>query len=589
VNLGLVPLGAAIMAGASLALAWSPTTIFSADGCDRSSFAFAVAWLAVLGFGAGMFDVPLEAFFQQQSPAARRGALLSSLNLLTFAGMFGASVLYGLLRSPPTTFFAGSAISARGVFGIFAALSAVAAAVAVWCAPRPSVKLFVAAIVNGLYRFRVQRVDLVPATGPAVLVANHLSWLDGFLLPLACPRYVRMVVYGPNIRGRFLRMLADQWRFILFDPRPKSIGQALMTIQSGLADGDVVGIFCEGGISRTGQILGFKRGLEWILDRVEAPIVPVHIDGMWGSLLSFSEGRYFTKRPRGLRRPVTLLFGPPLPVGAHPNEARLALQELTAESVRSRMAATRRMPPAGLSAATWTAFAATAEAFDGACLVRREDRLLSSLAPGDPLHDSLGTHGAGLLDIAFSSVAAGMSLPALREKLVEEKATLWLARVEQVSGMAALGADPAVRLGDTLGVVVMPIGSVAELPAATRAAAAFREVYGIEPVTAYAPPEVGGLVAMNTPPARSMAAHEVTLNRDSVGRVINGVVVWPSLADRRRLGRPALPGLADTADEGRTLVVAATLRGGTADMPAAVLLSDSFTVDGEGFLIHRGG
>jgi hypothetical protein len=143
-----------------------------------------------------------------------------------------------------------------------------------------------------------------------------------------------MVVYGPNIQGKFMRMLADQWRFILFDPRPKSIGTALKTIQSGLAAGDVIGIFCEGGISRTGQLLGFKRGLEWLLEKVEAPIVPLSVDGLWGSLLTFSEGKYFSKRPRLWRRPITLTFGPALPVGTHPDQARLALQDAAAPAAR---------------------------------------------------------------------------------------------------------------------------------------------------------------------------------------------------------------------------------------------------------------
>ena len=174
-------------------------------------------------------------------------------------------------------------------------LSLAATGLAIYAAPRASLRIFVASIVHATHRFRVAHAERLPATGPAVVVANHLSWLDGFIVVLSSLRPIRMVVYGPNIRGKFLRMLSEQWRFILFDPRPKSMGQALKAIQSGLTGGDVIGIFSEGGISRTGQILGFKRGLEWILERVEAPIVPLHIDGMWGSPLTFSEGRYFTK------------------------------------------------------------------------------------------------------------------------------------------------------------------------------------------------------------------------------------------------------------------------------------------------------
>ena len=178
--------------------------------------------------------------------------------------MFLASVGYYLLRVPVETGGAAPAVpllSARAIFGLFALMSIAATGVAIWAAPRASLRLFVVSIVNSIWRFQVRHEERVPATGPLVIAANHLSWLDGFLLPLAAPRPVRMVVYGPNIQGRILNKLAAQWRFILFDPKPKSIGRALKTIQGGLADGDCVGIFCEGGISRTGQILGFKRGL----------------------------------------------------------------------------------------------------------------------------------------------------------------------------------------------------------------------------------------------------------------------------------------------------------------------------------------
>ena len=606
VDMGLVPLGAILMALGSFALAVGPRTIF-AVGCIATGFAWwwSAASLMLLGFGAGIFDVPLEAAFQEKSPPARRGALLAAANLLTFAGMFAASMLYGLLRSPSpwatdqtaaATVEGGLAaamplLSARSIFGLFGLLAAAAAGLAIYAAPRASLRIFVASIVNATHRFRVAHAERLPAAGPAVVVSNHLSWLDGFIVVLSSLRPIRMVVYGPNIQGKFLRMLSDQWRFILFDPKPKSMGQALKAIQSGLASGDVIGIFSEGGISRTGQILGFKRGLEWILERVEAPIVPLHIDGMWGSVLSFSEGRYFTKWPRVFRRRVTLTYGDPLPIGTPCHEARLALQELTATSVRNRMLATW---PAELAAA-----AATAEAFDGCCLVRRGDRLLVSLAAGDPLQDSLGIHGARLLAIRGTTVDAALPAGLLGETILRERITIWLARVDQVLAVANEQATdaggPLTGLKNTLDVVVMPIDAAAELPRAREASARFRDVFGVEPVVAFAPREAGGLVAMNSPPSRATADHEVTLKADTVGRVVNGVVVWPEAAIRDRLGRDSLADQGISRGDTRTLVIGATLPlrdgsgQGTAgkERPAVCLLDAAFDVDKEGFLVVR--
>ncbi len=576
VDLGFVPLGATVMAAACFALAMSPTGVFAAEpGNSIWRLATPIFWLAVLGIGAGMFDVPLEAYLQEQSPPARRGSILASVNLLVFAGMFAASLLYGGLRTPLGSGDAARPLlSARGLFGLFGLCSLAALAAAVWCAPRASLRMVIGTIVRAGWRFRVFDELNMPTTGPVVVVANHLSWLDGFLLPLACPRPIRMVVYGPNIKGRFMRMLADQWRFILFDPRPKSIGTALKTIQAGLAAGDVIGIFCEGGISRTGQLLGFKRGLEWLLEKVEAPIVPLSIDGLWGSGLSFSEGKYFAKRPRLWRRPITLTFGTPLPVGTHPDRARLALQELMAAAVA------RRLDP----------LAATAEAFDGCCLVRRHDRLVSSLATGDPLHDSLGLHGGRLLGIRAAVLDPITPIRGLAEAITRERATIWLARVEQA---VALAAEPsaAAGLAAHLSVVVLPIASVKDLPRAREAIDALREACGIEPVVAYAPPEVGGLVAMNTPRTRIEWDHETIAKPETVGRVVNGVVVWPMAALRPPLGLlPSLAaqGIPDTVEA--TLAIAATAAaasGADASRPRAVLLRDAFDVDKEGFLVAR--
>lgn len=695
-DLGLVPLGGLLMAAASLALATGPRTMFVEGAALPGPWWTVVAALGVLGFGAGMFDVPLEAHFQAVAPPARRGALLAALNLLTFAGMLGASLVYGLLRAPADqpaaplppalwlllgtviligcqaallapalvgsiaetvpqrrladangtfamvtlaatlTGMAGGnwladqpapaateaaavatpLVSARGVFGIFAALSLVAAVVATYAAPRATLRLAVNSLVNAIWRFRVVDADRMPPAGPVVVVANHISWLDGFVVVLSASRPVRLVVYGPNIQGRLLRALAAQWRFILFDPRPKSIARALGTIQSGLADGDAIGIFCEGGISRTGQILGFKRGLEWLLARVQAPIITLSIDGMWGSGLSFSEGRFFTKWPRLWRRPLTLTYGPVLPVGTHPDEARLALQEVAAAAVHRRMNATRSATrdlatwrrrhgqasvvidaegraapvswPAGAPSRDWPAFAATAEAFDGACLIRRDDRLFSSLAPGDPLYESLGTFGGPLLGIRAAVAAPELVARPLAESLVREGSTIWLARLDQVLSVASLAADGGPALAG-LAAVVIPIATAGDLPRACEAIEAFRQAVGLEPVVAYAPAGTGGLVAMNTPPARAPVGHEVTCKADTLGRVLNGVVVWPRAAERDRLGLAPVAAQGIPVGATQPLVIGATLTAGTGEglAPGATLLAEALTVDSDGFLVAQ--
>jgi len=618
VDLGFVPLGGLIMAFAFLALACIGGRFVEAGGVTAW---VPLVWLVVLGFGAGMFDVPLETYLQAKSPPDRLGSVLGATNLLLFSGMFLASLAYGGLRAP---LVAGGPpmLSARAIFAIFALLSLAAVAAAVWCAPRATLRLCVASIVRAGWRYRVRHAERLPATGPAVVVANHLSWLDGFVLVLSAPRLLRMMVYGPNIRGRFLRMLSDQWRFILFEPNPKSVARALKALQQGLAAGDAVGIFPEGGISRTGQILGFKRGLDWILERAAAPIVPVHIDGMWGSRLSFSEGRFFRKWPRrvgrGRRRPLTVRFGDPLPIGSSPREARFALQELTAHGLRDRMLTTRHakgeiaawlrrhgrgadplraaleavrtaggsVSVGGGASLDWGALAATAEAFDGGCLVRRDDRLVSSLAPGDPLERPLGVCGGPLLGIAATTIRPDLTPHRTAEELQRLRATIWLARSEQVAALAPL---PRSAVGPPPEVIVIPIADPVEFEAARRAAEAFRAAHGIEPVVAFAPEAVGGLVSMNTPPSRFAVDDIVTCKPQSLGRVVTGVVVWPEASLRTRLGLAPLGG--DAPPPNATLVVAASgarRAADGADHPPSFCLSAGYVVDDDGFLFPPG-
>ena len=583
VDLGFVPFGMLLVLVACGALALSSREIFGGDAPAALRLVPPVFWLAVLGIGAGMFDVPLEAYLQEQSPPEKLGTVLAATNMLVFTAMLVASIAYYGLRVPVGLGeTAAPLLSARGIFGLFSLLALVAIAVAVWAAPRATLRFFVGGIVGTIWRFRVCQEENVPTKGPLVIAANHLSWLDGFLLPLAAPRPVRMVVYGPNIQGKFLNMLADQWRFILFDPKPKSIGRALKAIQGGLAEGDCIGIFCEGGISRTGQILGFKRGLEWLLERVESPILPASIDGMWGSLLSYSEGRYFTKWPRGLRRIVTLTYGTPLPVGTSTDLARLALQELTATVVRRRLAG--RRPPRGFTG-DWAAACAEAEAFDGACLVRREDKLTASLAPGDPLAATLGTHTQSLLGIATTRIDASSPVGEIARTLAASRATIWLARVDQVEALAA-EPEGRPRLAEHLAAIVMPIASAADLPWARHAAERFRETHGIEPVVAYCPREAGCLVAMNTPPARAAGDFEITHKPDTLGRVLNGGVVWPRASLRPPLGLRSLAS-AGIPDDDATLVISALFPCAAGSTPGATLLADSLDVDKEGFLVPR--
>ncbi|QEF98568.1 Bifunctional protein Aas [Stieleria maiorica] len=186
------------------------------------------------------------------------------------------------------------------------------AAIAVYL-PRLFVRAVFRPMLALLYRKRVIGVENLPTSGGYLVVSNHVSWIDGIVILWMMPRNVRFVVDGSNFGSGFAKWLAAAFDTILMLANPKSIMRALKAAREALKSGDVVGLFPEGTITRTGQLQAFKPGMGKILQGHDAPVVPVYLDGMWGSIFSFSGGKFFFKWPDKFRRRLTLYIGKPLP------------------------------------------------------------------------------------------------------------------------------------------------------------------------------------------------------------------------------------------------------------------------------------
>jgi acyl-[acyl-carrier-protein]-phospholipid O-acyltransferase/long-chain-fatty-acid--[acyl-carrier-protein] ligase len=193
-------------------------------------------------------------------------------------------------------------------------------------------------MAHSLYRVRVRGREHVPATGPALLVCNHVSYIDALLLLAAQKRPIRFVVWAPLTRMPLLRLLTKLARVIPIDGNagPRAIVHALRTASEALADGELVCVFAEGTITRTGFLLPFHRGLEQVLKRSPAPVIPVCLDHVWGSIFSNHGGRMFWKWPQRLPYPVTVAFGEPMPATAAAVEVRQAVQKLSANCAIAR-------------------------------------------------------------------------------------------------------------------------------------------------------------------------------------------------------------------------------------------------------------
>lgn len=193
-----------------------------------------------------------------------------------------------------------------------------------------------------VYRLRVAGLANLPASGPVLIVCNHVSYADGALLLAASPRKLRFIIderfMARGLLGWFLKRLGA-----VPMPRtgPKGVRSAMQTAIDLLKQGQVVVIFPEAYPTRCGSMLPFHRGFEVIAAETDAPIVPACIDGIWGSRWSYGGGATFWKRSQRRAGPVQVRFGPTLPVGTTPFQARCAIQELLAMCAIDRAATIR--------------------------------------------------------------------------------------------------------------------------------------------------------------------------------------------------------------------------------------------------------
>jgi 1-acyl-sn-glycerol-3-phosphate acyltransferase len=179
------------------------------------------------------------------------------------------------------------------------------------------------------YRFRAVGREHIPTSGPVLLAANHVTWIDGFLLVAAIPRRGKALVYASYVDKPVLRRIARYVGLVPVPARgPRAQRAAIEAVHRALGRGEAVLIFPEAQLSRTGRMGPFHRGLEVMIKRHErAPVIPVYLDNLWGSLFSFSGGRFLRKWPRGLRRTVIIAFGPPVPPPVTAASVRQAVLE----------------------------------------------------------------------------------------------------------------------------------------------------------------------------------------------------------------------------------------------------------------------
>jgi 1-acyl-sn-glycerol-3-phosphate acyltransferase len=176
--------------------------------------------------------------------------------------------------------------------------------------PADFIRLFVGSLVKSVYRIKTTGLENIPKSGGALLLPNHVTFADAFFLSVVSDRPVRFVMDETFMANPTIRLSAKLFGTVTI--RRSHPLEAIRTTIEALSNGDLVVLFPEGQLTRTGGLCELERGFEIIAKNAQVPILPVWVDGSWGSIFSFSGGRYFTKWPRRFRVPITVSFSKPL-------------------------------------------------------------------------------------------------------------------------------------------------------------------------------------------------------------------------------------------------------------------------------------
>lgn len=261
-----------------------------------------------IGFSGGLFIVPLYAYIQQQTEPDRRARIIAALNVFNALFMV-VSALAGILLLGVV------GLSIPEFFLVLALMNLVVAGFVYQQMPDFALRFVIWLLSHTIYRVRHRGLDRIPEQGPALLVCNHVSYMDALVLAGAIRRPVRFVmdhrIFATPVLGSFFRLA----RTIPIAPRkqaPEIYQQAFERIDEELAAGNLVCIFPEGRLTPDGEIGQFRSGVETIIERRPVPVVPLALRGLWGSFFSHAGGPAMRHWPRRFWSRIELRAGEPM-------------------------------------------------------------------------------------------------------------------------------------------------------------------------------------------------------------------------------------------------------------------------------------
>lgn len=264
-----------------------------------------LADLVLIGVFGGLYIVPLFAIVQTRSQESHRSRVIAANNILNALFMVGAALLGGVFLGP-----LGLSIPA-----LFLTVTLMNIAVAVYIyslVPEFTMRCLIWVITHLFYRINHENLSKIPEEGPAVIVCNHVSYMDALIIGSCCRRPVRFVMDKGIFSIPVLNFIFRTGKTIPITSRrrdPETYEAAFQRIAEELENGEIVCIFPEGKLTRTGEIDTFKSGIEKIIARTPAPVIPTALRGLWGSFFSHKDGTALAKRPRRLYSKIHFTVG----------------------------------------------------------------------------------------------------------------------------------------------------------------------------------------------------------------------------------------------------------------------------------------
>lgn len=311
IEYGFIPLGSIGFAIASLML-----------GTIQPEMIGTVALLLLMGMSSGLLIVPLHAIVQWRSPDEERGSIIALGNFLDIGGMTIGSLVAGGMA------LIGFGLKSMLIFSAFLIVLAT-----IWCVrilPKALVRLCFILLTRTLYKFKVRGIDHLPKDGPVLLVANHVSAIDALFIMASVNRPVRFIMNESYYNKWYIYPIAKLMEAIPVSNTASTrlLIEGMRRAGEALDKGEVVCIFPEGQITRTGKILPFRRGIELIAKGRDCPIVPVQLENIYGHLIPFEKVKFINKLFDYFSYSLTISYGKPLRSNIMASELRKAIQEM---------------------------------------------------------------------------------------------------------------------------------------------------------------------------------------------------------------------------------------------------------------------